>query len=94
MSQRLVQKEFLLRVLAGYLLPSGGRHLVLLWIPGTKDTYLVLDIPTDPEPGDDCDVYLVGHGWHEEPDACSAAFDYMLRSEELGRPAGAEAEAA
>ena len=91
MPSRLVHKEFLLRVLATYALPCGGRHLVLLWIPGPKDTYLVLDLPTEPETEEDCDVYLVGHGWHDEPDACSAGFDYMLRSEELGRPAGAEA---
>jgi len=91
MPSHLIHKEFRLRVLAGYALPTGSRHLVLLWIPGPKDTYLVLDIPTDPLTADDGDVYLVGHGWHEEPDACSAGFDYMLRSEELGRPAAADA---
>lgn len=73
------------RLVMTYPLPDGGRHIVLVTLPGSPDARIVLDVPVDDD--DASDTRLVGAGYPSEGTAWSAGIRYAIESQRLGRPA-------
>lgn len=76
----------MLEMIHTYPVCHGGRHVLLVTIPGEPvETYVVVDIPVDAE--SPRDVHMVGNGYATKGAAWSAATRHVVRSIDLGRPA-------